>query len=120
MKEKKDEERAATSGGEKPAPAKTEKSEKQPEAPKKPRENGKSPPKRNQRIQQPHGTSRSRSEETLASEGASSPWRGKNVYIKLNKLHAFKNHSFDVRDEKEMRVHRQGERCYPAYYHPFM
>ena len=35
MKEKKAEERAAASGGEKPAPAKTEKPEKQPEAPKK-------------------------------------------------------------------------------------
>ena len=35
MKGKKAEERAAASGGEKPAPAKTEKPEKQPEAPKK-------------------------------------------------------------------------------------
>ena len=39
MKEKKVEERAAAPSGEKPAPAKTEKPEKQPEAPKKAEEN---------------------------------------------------------------------------------
>ena len=48
MKGKKAEERAAASGGEKPAPAKTEKPEKQPEAPKKAEEKPKEPeqPKR--------------------------------------------------------------------------
>ena len=45
MKGKKAEERAATSGGEKPAPAKTEKSEKQPEAPKKAEGKREKPPK---------------------------------------------------------------------------
>ena len=43
MKEKKVEERAAAPSGEKPAPAKTEKPEKQPEAPKKAEEKPKEP-----------------------------------------------------------------------------
>ena len=34
------------------------------------------------------------------------PRRGKEqiVYIKLNELHAFKNHPFEVRDDEEMRA----------------
>ena len=65
MKGKKAEERAAASGGEKPAPAKTEKPEKQPEAPKK--AEGKSGS---------YGAGRSRSEGTRGAEGGSPPWRG--------------------------------------------
>ena len=83
MKEKKAEERAAASGVEKPAPAKVEKPEKQPETPKKAEEKPKEP-------EQPKDA----------------PRRGKEqiVYIKLNELHAFKNHPFEVRDDEEMRA----------------
>ncbi len=49
MKEKKAEERAAAPGVEKPDPAKVEKPEKQPETPKRLRENRKSPKSRNRR-----------------------------------------------------------------------
>lgn len=80
MKEKKVEERAAAPSGEKPDPAKVEKPEKQPETPKKADEKPKEPeqPKR-------------RGKEQI-------------VYIKLNELHAFKNHPFEVRDDEEMRA----------------
>ena len=83
MKEKKAEERAAAPGVEKPAPAKVEKPEKQPETPKKAEEKPKEP-------EQPKDA----------------PRRGKEqiVYIKLNELHAFKNHPFEVRDDEEMRA----------------
>ena len=93
MKEKKVEERAAAPSGEKPVPAKTEKPEKQPEAPKKAEK--KTAPTI-QAAPAPKGPEKPKD----------APRRGKEqiVYIKLNELHAFKNHPFEVRDDEEMRA----------------
>ena len=141
IKGKKAEERAAASGGEKPAPAKTEKPEKQPEAPKKAegkQEKPKEPeqPKRRGRPQKedkdktaapkpkapaqkkPEKAPKEKPEKKAAPtvqaapapkepEGPKeAPRRGEEqiVYIKLNELHAFKNHPFEVRDDEEMRA----------------
>ena len=137
MKEKKAEERAAAPSGEKPAPAKTEKSEKQPEAPKKAEEKTKEPeqPKRRGRppkadkdkaaapkpkapAQKPENAVKKEPEKKTAptvqtapapkgpEKPKDAPRRGKEqiVYIKLNELHAFKNHPFEVRDDEEMRA----------------
>ena len=141
MKGKKAEERAAASGGEKPAPAKTEKPEKQPEAPKKsegkqeqpkepeqPKRRGRPPkedkdktaaPKPKAAAQKkPEKAPKEKPEKKTAPtvqaapapkepEGPKeAPRRGEEqiVYIKLNELHAFKNHPFEVRDDEEMRA----------------
>ncbi len=141
MKGKKAEERAAASGGEKPAPAKTEKPEKQPEAPKKsegkqekpkepeqPKRRGRPPkedkdktaaPKPKAPAQKKQQTAPKEKPEKKAAptvqaapapkepEGPKeAPRRGEEqiVYIKLNELHAFKNHPFEVRDDEEMRA----------------
>ena len=141
MKEKKAQERAAASGGEKPAPAKTEKPEKQPEAPKKaegkqekpkepeqPKRRGRPPkedkdkaaaPKPKAPAQKkPEKAPKEKPEKKAAPtvqaapapkepEGPKeAPRRGEEqiVYIKLNELHAFKNHPFEVRDDEEMRA----------------
>lgn len=141
MKGKKAEERAAASGGEKPAPAKTEKPEKQPEAPKKaegkqekpkepeqPKRRGRPPkedkdkaaaPKPKAPAQKkPEKAPKEKPEKKAAPtvqaapapkepEGPKeAPRRGEEqiVYIKLNELHAFKNHPFEVRDDEEMRA----------------
>ena len=158
MKGKKAEERAAASGGEKPAPAKTEKPEKQPEAPKKaegkqenpkaseqPKRRGRPPkedkdktaaPKRRGRpskedkdktaAPKPKAPAQKKQEKapkekpekkaapTVQAAPApkepegpkEAPRRGEEqiVYIKLNELHAFKNHPFEVRDDEEMRA----------------
>lgn len=113
MKEKKVEERAAAPSGEKPAPAKTEKPEKQPEAPKKAEEKPKEPeqPKRrgrppkadNDKAATPKPKAPAPKEPEKPKDA---PRRGKEqiVYIKLNELHAFKNHPFEVRDDEEMRA----------------
>ena len=89
MKEKKVEERAAAPSGEKPDPAKVEKPEKQPETPKKAAPTV-------QAASAPKGPEKPKD----------APRRGKEqiVYIKLNELHAFKNHPFEVRDDEEMRA----------------
>lgn len=141
MKGKKAEERAAASGGEKPAPAKTEKPEKQPEAPKKaegkqekpkepeqPKRRGRPPkedkdkvaaPKPKAPIQKkqekaPKEKTEKKAAPTVQAAPApkepegpkEAPRRGEEqiVYIKLNELHAFKNHPFEVRDDEEMRA----------------
>ena len=112
MKEKKVEERAAAPSGEKPAPAKTEKPEKQPETPKKAEEKPKAP------AQKPEKAVKKEPEKKTAptvqaapapkepEKPKDAPRRGKEqiVYIKLNELHAFKNHPFEVRDDEEMRA----------------
>ena len=112
MKEKKAEERAAAPGVEKPDPAKTEKPEKQSEAPKKAEEKPKAP------AQKPEKAVKKEPEKKTAPTVQTSPApkepekpkdaprRGKEqiVYIKLNELHAFKNHPFEVRDDEEMRA----------------
>lgn len=141
MKGKKAEERAAASGGEKPAPAKTEKPEKQPEAPKKaegkqekpkepeqPKRRGR-PPKENKdkaaapKPKAPAQKKQEKAPKEKPEEKAAptvqaapapkepegpkeAPRRGEEqiVYIKLNELHAFKNHSFEIRDGEEMRA----------------
>ena len=113
MKEKKVEERAAAPGVEKPDPAKAEKPEKQPEAPKKAEEKPKEPeqPKRrgrppkadNDKAATPKPKAPAPKEPEKPKDA---PRRGKEqiVYIKLNELHAFKNHPFEVRDDEEMRA----------------
>ena len=91
MKEKKVEERAAAPGVEKPDPAKVEKPEKtvkkEPEKKTAPTVQTAPTPKKPEKPQD-------------------APRRGKEqiVYIKLNELHAFKNHPFEVRDDEEMRA----------------
>ena len=91
MKEKKIEERAAAPSGEKPDPAKAEKPEKavkkEPEKKTAPTVQTAPTPKKPEKPQD-------------------APRRGKEqiVYIKLNELHAFKNHPFEVRDDEEMRA----------------
>ena len=125
MKEKKAEERAAAPNGEKPDPAKAEKPEKQPEAPKKAEENPKEPeqPKPAQKPEkavkkEPKKAVKKEPEKKTAptvqaapapkesEKPKDAPRRGKEqiVYIKLNELHAFKNHPFEVRDDEEMRA----------------
>lgn len=141
MKEKKAEERAAASGGEKPAPAKTEKPEKQPEAPKKaegkqekpkepeqPKRRGRPPkedkdkaaapkpkaPAQKKQEKAPKEKPEKKAAPTVQAAPApkepegpkEAPRRGEEqiVYIKLNELHAFKNHPFEVRDDEEMRA----------------
>ena len=91
MKEKKAEERAAAPGVEKPDPAKTEKPE---NAVKKEPEKKTAPTV--QTAPAPKGPEKPKD----------APRRGKEqiVYIKLNELHAFKNHPFEVRDDEEMRA----------------
>ena len=91
MKEKKVEERAAAPSGEKPAPAKTEKPEK---AVKKEPEKKTAP------------TVQAAPAPKESEKPKDAPRRGKEqiVYIKLNELHAFKNHPFEVRDDEEMRA----------------
>ena len=83
MKEKKAEERAAAPGVEKPDPAKAEK----PEEKTSPTVQAAPAPKEPEKPKD-------------------APRRGKEqiVYIKLNELHAFKNHPFEVRDDEEMRA----------------
>ena len=140
IKGKKAEGRAAASGGEKPAPEKTEKPEKQPEAPKKaegkqekpkepeqPKRRG-CPPKADKDkdavskskapAQKPEKAVKKEPEKKTAptvqtaptpkepEKPKDAPRRGKEqiVYIKLNELHAFKNHPFEVRDDEEMRA----------------
>ena len=113
MKEKKVEERAAAPSGEKPAPAKTEKPEKQPEAPKKAEEKPKEPEQPKRRGRPPKAdkdkaaTPKPKAPAPKEPEKPKdAPRRGKEqiVYIKLNELHAFKNHPFEVRDDEEMRA----------------
>ena len=141
MKGKKAEERAAASGGEKPAPAKTEKPEKQPEVPKKaegkqekpkepeqPKRRGRPPKEDKDKAAAPKPKAPSQKKQEKAPkekpekkaaptvqaapapkepEGPKeAPRRGEEqiVYIKLNELHAFKNHPFEVRDDEEMRA----------------
>ena len=113
MKEKKVEERAAAPSGEKPAPAKTEKPEKQPEAPKKAEEKPKEPEQPKRRGRPPKAdkdkaaTPKPKAPAPKEPEKPKdAPRRGKEqiVYIKLNELHAFKNHPFKVRDDEEMRA----------------
>ena len=141
MKGKKAEERAAASGGEKPAPAKTEKPEKQPEAPKKaegkqekpkepeqPKRRGRPPkedkdkaaapkpkaPAQKKQEKAPKEKPEKKAAPTVQAAPApkepegpkEAPRRGEEqiVYIKLNELHAFKNHPFEVRDDEEMRA----------------
>ena len=141
MKGKKAEERAAASGGEKPAPAKTEKLEKQPEAPKKaegkqekpkepeqPKRRGRPPkedkdkaaapkpkaPAQKKQEKAPKEKPEKKAASTVQAAPApkepegpkEAPRRGEEqiVYIKLNELHAFKNHPFEVRDDEEMRA----------------
>ena len=113
MKEKKVEERAAAPSGEKPAPAKTEKPEKQPEAPKKAEEKPKEPEQPKRRGRPPKAdkdkAATPKPEAPAPKEPEKpkdAPRRGKEqiVYIKLNELHAFKNHPFEVRDDEEMRA----------------
>ena len=134
MKGKKAEERAAASGGEKPAPAKTEKPEKQPEAPKKaegkqekpkepeqPKRRGRPPkedkakaPAQKKQEKAPKEKPEKKVAPTVQAAPApkepegpkEAPRRGEEqiVYIKLNELHAFKNHPFEVRDDEEMRA----------------
>lgn len=91
MKEKKVEERAAAPSGEKSDPAKEEKPEK---AVKKEPEKKTAPTI--QAAPAPKGPEKPKD----------APRRGKEqiVYIKLNELHAFKNHPFEVRDDEEMRA----------------
>ena len=141
MKGKKAEERAAVSGGKKPAPAKTEKPEKQPEAPKKaegkqekpkepeqPKRRGRPPkedkdkaaapkpkaPAQKKQEKAPKEKPEKKAAPTVQAAPApkepegpkEAPRRGEEqiVYIKLNELHAFKNHPFEVRDDEEMRA----------------
>ena len=117
MKGKKAEERAAASGGEKPAPAKTEKPEKQPEAPKK-KDKAAAPkpkaPAQKKQEKAPKEKPEKKAAPTVQAAPApkepegpkEAPRRGEEqiVYIKLNELHAFKNHPFEVRDDEEMRA----------------
>ena len=137
MKGKKAEERVAVSGGEKPAPAKTEKPEKQPEAPKKaegkqekpkepeqPKRRGRPPKEDKDKAAAPKPKAPAQKKQEKAPkekpekkmaptvqaapapkepEGPKeAPRRGEEqiVYIKLNELHAFKNHPFEVRDDE--------------------
>ena len=60
--------------------------------------------KRNRRKNGSNDTGRSRPKGPESQRDA--PRRGKEqiVYIKLNELHAFKNHRFEVRDDEEMRA----------------
>ena len=116
MKGKKAEERAAASGGEKPAPAKTEKPEKQPEAPKK--AEGKQEKTKAPAQKKPEKAPKEKPEKKAAPTVQAAPTpkepegpkeasrRGEEqiVYIKLNELHTFKNHPFEVRDDEEMRA----------------
>ena len=105
MKGKKAEERAAASGVEKPAPAKTEKPEKQPEAPKKAEgKQEKAPKEKPKEKAAPTVQAAPAPKEPEGPKEA--PRRGEEqiVYIKLNELHAFKNHPFEVRDDEEMRA----------------
>ena len=124
MKEKKVEERAAAPSGEKSAPAKAEEKPKEPEQPKR---RGRPPkadkdkaaaPKSKAPAQKPEKTVKKEPEKKTAptvqaaptpkepEKPQDAPRRGKEqiVYIKLNELHAFKNHPFEVRDDEEMRA----------------
>ena len=127
MKGKKAEERVAAPSGEKPAPAKTEKPEK-PKEPEQPKHRGRPPkedkdkaaaPKPKAPAQKkPEKPPKEKPEKKAAPtvqappapkepEGPKeAPRRGEEqiVYIKLNELHAFKNHPFEVRDDEEMRA----------------
>ena len=91
MKEKKIEERAAAPSGEKPDSAKVEKPEKTVK---------KEPEKKTAPTVQTAPTPKE------PEKPQDAPRRGKEqiVYIKLNELHAFKNHPFEVRDDEEMRA----------------
>lgn len=141
MKGKKAEERAAAPNAEKPAPAKTEKPEKQPEAlkkaegkqeqpkePEQPKRRGRPPKEDKDKAAAPKPKEPTQKKQEKASkeklekkaaptvqaapapkepEGPKeAPRRGEEqiVYIKLNELHAFKNHPFEVRDDEEMRA----------------
>ena len=142
MKGKKAEERAAASGGEKPAPAKTEKPEKAAGGSEKGRrKNRKSPkspssrsawgrppkedkdkaaapkpkaPAQKKQEKAPKEKPGEKAAPTVQAAPApkeperpkEAPRRGEEqiVYIKLNELHAFKNHPFEVRDDEEMRT----------------
>ena len=124
MKEKKVEERAAAPSGEKSAPAKAEEKPKEPEQPKR---RGRPPkadkdkaatPKPEAPAQKPENAVKKEPEKKTAptvqaapapkepEKPKDAPRRGKEqiVYIKLNELHAFKNHPFEVRDDEEMRA----------------
>ena len=124
MKEKKVEERAAAPSGEKSAPAKAEEKPKEPEQPKR---RGRPPkadkdkaaaPKPKAPAQKPENAVKKEPEKKTAptvqaaptpkkpEKPKDAPRRGKEqiVYIKLNELHAFKNHPFEVRDDEEMRA----------------
>ena len=123
MKGKKAEERAAASGVEKPAPAKPEKPEKQAEAPKKgdgkqeqpkepeqPKRRGSPAKEDKDKVATPKSKEPTQKNPEKAPEEKpekkAAPRRGEEqiVYIKLNELHAFKNHPFEVRDDEEMRA----------------
>ena len=105
------------------APKKAEKKPKEPEQPKRrgrppkadkdkaatpkpeaPAQKPENAVKKNRRKNGANGTGRSRPKEPEKPKDA--PRRGKEqiVYIKLNELHAFKNHPFEVRDDEEMRA----------------
>ena len=124
MKEKNVEERAAAPSGEKSAPAKAEEKPKEPEQPKR---RGRPPkadkdkaaaPKPKAPAQKPGNAVKKEPEKKAAppvqaapapkepDKPKDAPRRGKEqiVYIKLNELHAFKNHPFEVRDDEEMRA----------------
>ena len=125
MKGKKAEERAAVSGGERPAPAKTENPEKQLQAPKKaegkqekpkepeqPKRRGRPPkedkdkdaaPKLEALAQKksenaPKGKPEKKAAPTVQAAPAPKEPEGPNDF------HAFKNHPFEVRDDEEMRA----------------
>ena len=91
MKEKKAEERAAAPSVEKPDPAKAEKPEKTVK---------KEPEKKTAPTVQTAPTPKE------PEKPQDAPRRGKEqiVYIKLNELHAFKNHPFQVRNDEEMKA----------------
>ena len=127
MRGKKAEERAEVSGGEKPVPAKTEKPEKSKE-PERPKRRGRpakadkdkaaAPKPKAPAQKKPEKAPKEKPEKKAAPtvqaapapkepEGPKeAPRRGEEqiVYIKLNELHAFKNHPFEVRDDEEMRA----------------
>nr|WP_307978178.1 ParB/RepB/Spo0J family partition protein [uncultured Phascolarctobacterium sp.] len=124
MKEKKAEERATAPGVEKSDPAKVEKPEKQPEQlkrrgrPPKTDKDKDAAPKSKAPAQKPEKAVKKELEKKTAptvqtaptpkepEKPKDAPRRGKEqiVYIKLNELHAFKNHPFEVRDDEEMRA----------------
>ena len=116
MKGKKAEERAAASGGEKPKepeqpkrrgrPPKEDKDKAAAPKPKAPaqKKQEKAPKEKPEKKAAPTVQAAPAPKEPKGPKEA--PRRGEEqiVYIKLNELHAFKNHPFEVRDDEEMRA----------------